>query len=252
MCKLLTGLHQTRQSTGALQAISANFSTTSSRPRRFSLSSSSHYRIPSSGAHSRKVSTSSAPDISGEVVVSEKASEDSDITHVLLPSGRQHALGKLPIVDTAEADSENLFERDFLKDVLGSLTQRFVNSPRFYHYNYPSYRSTEKLDSMDRKTATSYLCPTINHHPWCPSTPGQHGYIFVGLGKEKDTYKSPAIRHLFVGLPKTKTRNRRFRYLGQYRVMRVRSLSVEEWGTLPEEVGIAFFNLIHFLKVPAG
>ena len=50
---------------------------------------------------------------------------------------------------------------------------------------------------------SSYLCPTLNHHPWCPSTPGEHSFIFVGLRKDKDSYHSVAIQNLFIGLPKT-------------------------------------------------
>jgi len=92
----------------------------------------------------------------------------------------------------------------------------------------------------------SYLCPTLNHHPWCPSIPGQHGFIFVGLGKEKESYKLPVFRNLFVGLPKSQSKGRIFRYLGKYRVHRVKHLTVEEWESLSADVSFA----ISFVREP--
>jgi len=90
------------------------------------------------------------------------------------------------------------------------------------------------LESSGKQTIASYLCPTLKHHPWCPSRTGDHGFIFVGLGKDKDSYHSAAIRNLFVGLPKT-VMDRRFRYLGKYQVTRVDPLSVDEWAMLSAE-----------------
>jgi hypothetical protein len=94
------------------------------------------------------------------------------------------------------------------------------------------------LKSSGKQTIASYLCPTLKHHPWCPSRTGDHGFIFVGLGKDKDSYHSAAIRNLFVGLPKT-VMDRRFRYLGRYQVTRVDSLSVDEWAMLSAEASAA-------------
>lgn len=91
----------------------------------------------------------------------------------------------------------------------------------------------------DKKNiVSSYLCPTLDHHPWCPSIPGQHGYIFVGLGKDKYSYKSAITRNLFVGLPKGQGKHRIFRYLGKYQVSRVEPLSCDEWATLSSEVSL--------------
>src|SRR5437016_7968299 len=107
-----------------------------------------------------------------------------------------------------------------------------------------SFSLPENQTSADKKKmARSYLCPTLNHHPWCPSIPGQHGYIFVGLGKEKESYKSPVFRHLFVGLPKSQSKGRIFRYLGKYKVHRVKHLTVEEWDGLSAEVRFAIIGL---------
>lgn len=110
-----------------------------------------------------------------------------------------------------------------------------------------SFSLPENQTASDRKTTfRSYLCPTLNHHPWCPSVPGQHGFIFVGLGKEKESYKVPVFRNLFVGLPKSESKGRIFRYLGKYRVHRVKHLTVEEWESLP--AGVCF--TIFFVKEP--
>lgn len=82
----------------------------------------------------------------------------------------------------------------------------------------------------------AYLCPGLDHNPWCPSIPGRHGYIFVGLGREKDTFLEPEEHNVFVGLKKKGKDTRRFKYLGKYRAVRVQPLTKEEWAGLPEPV----------------
>ncbi|PPQ89385.1 hypothetical protein CVT25_002203 [Psilocybe cyanescens] len=142
----------------------------------------------------------------------------------VLPHDRQKMLANFPQVATPVTDAQNnVFERNFLKKALGEDVQSL--------FKYlPESR-------IDRKAITSsYLCPTLNHHVWCPSSPGQHGFLFVGLGKEKDSYKSPVVRNLFVGLPKEQSKCRTFRYLGKYKVTRVKPLSVDEWNTLSSDV----------------
>ncbi|KII93530.1 hypothetical protein PLICRDRAFT_35750 [Plicaturopsis crispa FD-325 SS-3] len=75
-----------------------------------------------------------------------------------------------------------------------------------------------------------YICPKLSDNPWCPSTPGQHGYMFVGLGRDKDRYKDPQERNLFLGVASAD-----FRYMGVYRVHAVSPLTVDEWNTLPDD-----------------
>ena len=147
---------------------------------------------------------------------------------------RQEAVTALPpvVLDVEDRSLNDAFDREFLKVTLGkSLTDRSVSFLFSLHHSDFGLRSPGKPI-----ITSSYLCPTLNHHPWCPSTPGEHGFIFVGLGKDKDSYHSVAIRNLFVGLPKTVTSNRRFRYLGKYKVTRVDPLSVDEWAMLSPEV----------------
>ncbi|KAH9947973.1 hypothetical protein B0H21DRAFT_778217 [Amylocystis lapponica] len=70
----------------------------------------------------------------------------------------------------------------------------------------------------------------MDHNPWLPTGPGKHGFMQVGLGREKTAFNTPEIRHVFVGAGK------RLKYCGLYEVSRVDPLSIAEWGSLPEKV----------------
>jgi hypothetical protein len=85
----------------------------------------------------------------------------------------------------------------------------------------------------------SYLCPGLDHNPWCPTVPGQHGYIFVGLGREASTFSEPETHNVFSGIKKGKD-TRRFRYLGKYQAVRVNPLTVAEWQALDLKVSLQF------------
>ncbi|KAF9470449.1 hypothetical protein BDN70DRAFT_889050 [Pholiota conissans] len=166
-------------------------------------------------------------EVGGKTFVKQKTSQ-------FLPLEREEATYNFPSVsDTISiVESENLFDRAFLKHILGEGA-----SALNYHFSM-------KNELFDEKNTTlSYLCPTLDHHPWCPRIPGQHGYIFVGLGKDKDAYRAPVIRHLFVGLPKDQTKQRVFRYLGKYKVSGVEPLLPEEWCTLSKEIQHIYASL---------
>jgi len=190
--------------------------------------------------NTKRISTSSAPAASsnvGDTTVIDTRLGSFQSLYSALPQEREKVLTKLPVAEVKWVKLNNSFDREFLKGVLGALVERYFFFParRTKFDDFPS--PSENQGGADRKSTTiSYLCPTLNHHPWCPTLPGQHGYIFVGLGKEKETYKTPVVRNLFVGLPKDQARQRRFRYLGKYRVVRVRSLSLDEWNSLPDDV----------------
>lgn len=65
-----------------------------------------------------------------------------------------------------------------------------------------------------------------------------HGYMFVELGLEADTFVEPETRHLFVGIAV-----RQHRYLGLYEVTRVKdNLTPDEWKALPDSVGSHSFH----------
>ncbi|OCH95775.1 hypothetical protein OBBRIDRAFT_719775 [Obba rivulosa] len=70
----------------------------------------------------------------------------------------------------------------------------------------------------------------MNHNPWSPVAPGEHGYMMVGLGREKETFMEPEIRHIFVGCESS------HQYAGLYSCVRVEPLTKEEWFILPEHV----------------
>jgi hypothetical protein len=77
----------------------------------------------------------------------------------------------------------------------------------------------------------------MEQNPWCPTRPGMHGYMFVGLGKEADTFNESEIRHVFVSIGR-----KQYRYLGLYEALRAKEpLTADEWEPLPENVGIQLF-----------
>ncbi|KAF8807520.1 hypothetical protein BYT27DRAFT_7189593 [Phlegmacium glaucopus] len=164
-----------------------------------------------------------------EITFVERMASKSSFRHAVLSSRRQQAVAAFPpvVFNVEDRHLNNVFDREFLKITLGKSLPDRLN-----------------LQSSGKQiTTSSYICPTLNHHPWCPSRPGDHGFIFVGLGKDKDSYHAAAIRNLFVGLPKTVTNNRRFRYLGTYRVTRVDPLSIDEWGMLSAEFKVVYAKL---------
>jgi len=163
-----------------------------------------------------------------------------------MSSRRQEALASLPIIipEIDINDEDNKFTRSFTSAAIGGSIQCMI--VRYVNYQY--LKTGKTIDWWKRVSSSGtdlargrnieeYLCPRLDHNPWCPSVPGQHGYMFVGLGRDKDTYTIPKLCNLFVGIPKCGEKSERnFRYLGVYRVSRVESLNVSEWETLGQEV----------------
>jgi len=228
--------------TGALHTISNNLPSGPARTaKRVSIASSNRSKGLDSENSKGNASLSSTPDVSGHAEDITVVDSTIQSSYGFLPSKREVSLSKLPVVYIKDIGSDNSFDRDFLKNALGegssSLIKRYIFFPRRKRRDTNQKYIHSSLGSGEEKeTISPYLCPTLNHHPWCPSAPGQHGFIFVGLGKEKESYKSTAVRNLFVGLTKTQPRTRKFRYLGTYKVSRVRSLNVDEWNALSEDV----------------
>lgn len=54
--------------------------------------------------------------------------------------------------------------------------------------------------------------------------------MMVGLGREKETFIEPEVRHVFVGCESS------HQYAGLYSCVRVEPLTKDEWHTLPEHV----------------
>lgn len=91
---------------------------------------------------------------------------------------------------------------------------------------------TESASDLAREHGIQdYLCPNMDHNAWSPAGPGKHGYMQVGLGRDKRLFKDAGdYRHVFVGAGK------HFLYCGWYHVLRVEPLTKEEWETLPPKV----------------
>ncbi|TBU46123.1 hypothetical protein BD309DRAFT_989088 [Dichomitus squalens] len=71
----------------------------------------------------------------------------------------------------------------------------------------------------------------MDHNAWSPAGPGKHGYMQVGLGRDRKLFNDQGeYRHVFVGAGKL------FLYCGWYHVLRVDALTEDEWGTLPDKV----------------
>ena len=71
----------------------------------------------------------------------------------------------------------------------------------------------------------------MDHNAWSPAGPGKHGYMQVGLGRDRKLFNGEGDRrHVFVGAGKL------LLYCGWYHVLRVEALTKEEWDTLPDKV----------------
>lgn len=181
--------------------------------------------------------------------------EQTSSTLSSIPLPRQSILASFPlIVPDIDGDAtENCFSRELLTTSLGggsqSLIVRCVSTLCYssaYSLSYIGHSITESQTPLAKSRDMScYLCPGLDHNPWCPSIPGQHGYLFVGLGNEKDTFSSPEIRNVFVGIKNKGQRRRRYVYLGIYEVVRVVPLATDEWKSLSSAV-----NSFTFLSLP--
>lgn len=77
-------------------------------------------------------------------------------------------------------------------------------------------------------------------NPWCPVVPGDHGYMHVGFGSDKNAFDTPETQHVFVG----GGRDKRYRYCGKYELTRVDPLNVNEWMALPERVRCSCISIV--------
>lgn len=126
----------------------------------------------------------------------------------------------IPPASSAVTSTNTSYTRAFLGANIGGSIQPLI------------VRVTNSQTALaERHGIDCYLCPNLEHSPWCPTTPGQHGYIFVGLGVDKDAFVGKGVFYtLFVGIKEGSAR--RFRYLGRYTATHVEPLTVAEWNTL--------------------
>ncbi|KAG6911871.1 hypothetical protein DXG01_000118 [Tephrocybe rancida] len=118
------------------------------------------------------------------------------------------------------------FRRAILASAIGGGTQSLI------------VRVTQSQTALARAHGVAmYLCPAFELNPWCPISPGQHGYIFVGLGQEQNTFMEPHTGlNLFLGKSRSSSKPKEYQYLGVYTAVRVAALDVNEWNSLSEEV----------------
>lgn len=167
---------------------------------------------PSTAGPSRDRNPKEERDLTADIVVVYPPSQ--------LPSPRKQAIENAPQLIPDLPDGGTVcFTRLFLTANIGGGSQALISNV-----------------AMPKPLAvkfgiTSYLCPNLWENPWCPTSPGMAGYMFVGLGEEIRKFVQPEVHELFVGIAKTK-----YRLMGRYQAHRVQPLTIEEWLTLPEKV----------------
>ncbi|KAJ7597160.1 hypothetical protein C8J56DRAFT_1021484 [Mycena floridula] len=130
----------------------------------------------------------------------------------------------IPDIETHEI-LEASFTRKSLSQALGGNHQALV------------VRATQsKTDLCKTHNIDTYLCPNLDQNPWCPTIPGQHGFMFVGLGIDQHTFINEGQYPLFVGFNTKQSKTREYKYMGTYTAKRHPSLSVDEWKSLSSEV----------------
>ncbi|KII93531.1 hypothetical protein PLICRDRAFT_49566 [Plicaturopsis crispa FD-325 SS-3] len=138
------------------------------------------------------------------------------------PRSRKQALEKYPqiVVDlnSSHLHESVVFNRTFLSRQLGG-------NPRRVDVTVKSQTPLSTEFHINK-----YACPNARDNPWCPTEPGSHGYMFMGLGTDHDVYQTADELHLFVGVNMAC-----YRYMGLYRMQTTAPLTKEEWATLSEK-----------------
>ncbi|KAI5897611.1 uncharacterized protein SCHCODRAFT_02609791 [Schizophyllum commune H4-8] len=140
----------------------------------------------------------------------------------VMPEERRKALDEFPqiVVDLSEETmQQNAFSRTQLQSVLGGNKQALIA-------RIAAERRGDKKVAAKHGVVV-YLCPGLELNPWCPDTPGKHGYMFVGLGQDAGTFTQEETCPLFVTVAP-----QRCMYMGTYQAKRVQDLTPEEWWAM--------------------
>ncbi|KAF7307031.1 Acetyltransferase component of pyruvate dehydrogenase complex [Mycena indigotica] len=153
------------------------------------------------------------------------AAENGDPSYLTeTPRGRLNELKRFPeLVDVPAFDNLPIYSRDYLSTQLGGSIQPLI---------VPIGKQKQLSASLQIK---KFLVPNQSMNPWCPRAPGQHGFMFVGLGAESHTFEQEECLPLFVSKPRSGG-NLEASYFGDYHVSRVEPLTLEEWNTLAPAV----------------
>ncbi|KAL0072084.1 hypothetical protein AAF712_001007 [Marasmius tenuissimus] len=137
-----------------------------------------------------------------------------------LPATRANVFPPEP-VEGVEATERRFTRGDLCKKIGGSIQTLLVKITN-------SHGPVGKALGIN-----GYLCPNIHQNPWCPKAPGEHGYMFVGLGdRDRDTFLKEEKQHVFVGQKKKGSQKLSMRYVGHYACKRVDPLTLQEWNSL--------------------
>ncbi|KAJ7293699.1 hypothetical protein C8J57DRAFT_1269697, partial [Mycena rebaudengoi] len=137
-----------------------------------------------------------------------------------LPVSRLQEIQAFPTFVPAYADGA-VFTRSILSDRLGGGKIALIASA-------PALADECKINK--------FLVPNVSMNPWCPTSPGHNGYMFVGLGNECKSFSEPEQLNVFVSVPQASSSTLQVKYLGLYEVVRVQPLTPAEWGTLSPSV----------------
>ncbi|KAG6820375.1 hypothetical protein H0H93_001346 [Arthromyces matolae] len=148
----------------------------------------------------------------------------------LIPEIRRQHLAQL-VEYVADVDTKDVkFRRALLASSIGGSIQSLI------------VRVAESKTALAKThNISTYLCPALELNPWCPLSPGQHGYMFVGLGQERETFLQPhSGLNIFIGRAQTRSKPKDYQYLGVYTALRVAGLNTDEWRSLSEEFKIGY------------
>ncbi|KAF7339368.1 Acetyltransferase component of pyruvate dehydrogenase complex [Mycena sanguinolenta] len=124
-----------------------------------------------------------------------------------LPEGRRKELEESPEFVT-DVDKSTVFTRGFLSATLGGSHQ-----PLIVKIAKQKQKSLAESCNIEK-----FLVPNQNQNPWCPRFPGEHGYMFVGLGNERETFQEPERLNLFLSVPTGGSKALEVTYMGFYEV----------------------------------
>ncbi|KAJ6519945.1 hypothetical protein C8R45DRAFT_41676 [Mycena sanguinolenta] len=156
-----------------------------------------------------------------EIIVVESSGSQPPKYLTPLPEARRKELEAFPEF-VPDVDRSVVFTRGFLSATLGGSHQ-----PLIVKIAKQKQKSLAKSCDIEK-----FLVPNQNQNPWCPRLPGEHGYMFVGLGNERETFREPERLNLFLSVPAGGSKALEVTYMGFYEVSRVAPLSVDEWRTL--------------------
>ncbi|KAG5353377.1 hypothetical protein C0989_007522 [Termitomyces sp. Mn162] len=157
--------------------------------------------------HTNGTSTKSKAVLSQPVMQSVSACYSS----TPIPEARRRTLAQLtdyiPDVDCTDVT----FRRALLASSIGGSIQSLI------------VRVTQSQTALAKTHDISmYLCPALELNPWCPTTPGKHGYMFVGLGQEEKTFMEPHVGlNVFLGKTRSHGKPKEYCYLGVYTAFKI-------------------------------